>query len=147
MRARFDSCRIVEPAERAWGMTSERCGTFAALHARNVRHSSGVQGSVATVFVRFQGAILLTALTAIAGGVLEKSILDHRRALGRQHYQIEALRERVARARLNTERLSAMTTLSRPLQDGRLEAAPVSPGEGFPHEPPLLHWRVDPEGR
>ncbi|MGC1275958.1 MAG: hypothetical protein WBC44_19810 [Planctomycetaceae bacterium] len=100
------------------------------------------------MFVRFQGAILFAALTAVAGSALEKTILDLRRATGRQHYRIEALRERVARARLRTERLSALTTLAEPLEQGRLEPnAGPSPGGSDRYEPPLLHWRAIPEKR
>lgn len=103
---------------------------------------------VVNVFVRFQGAILFAALTAVAGSALERSILDHRRAIGRQHYRIEALRERVAQARLRTERLSAIATLAEPLREGRLKLNSGSPPrQSDRYVPPLLHWRAVPEMR
>jgi hypothetical protein len=98
------------------------------------------------VFIRFQGAILLAVLTAVAGGALEGSILDHRRGLSRQHYRLEALRDRVAQARLRTERLSTPTALSRPIEEGRFDASPRSVTGNGPRAP-LLHWRSTGEVR
>ena len=95
------------------------------------------------MFVRFQIAVLTVALTALAGSALERSILDHSRALARQHYRLEVLRERVARARLETERLSAPALLARPLKEGRLLVTPATSAADAP-QPPLLHWRAAP---
>lgn len=96
-----------------------------------------------SVLIRFQGAILLAALTAIAATRLERAALDQRRGLGQQHYQVDALRERVARLRLNVERLGSLSSLARPFEEGYLESQSKSGSRGstFPTTP-LLRWRA-----
>lgn len=91
---------------------------------------------------------MLVVLTAVAGSILERSILDRRRALGRQHFQLEALREQVARLRLKTERLGNATALIQPLEEGRLTpGVDRSPGDSPLPGGPLLRWRALPGGR
>jgi hypothetical protein len=96
------------------------------------------------VFIRFQGAILLMVLTAVAESVVEKSILDHRRSLSQQHFRVEVLRERLARLRLETERLSSPAKLARPVEKGSLDVFPGRTEREAGGRAPLLHWRIDP---
>ncbi|MBA3312348.1 MAG: hypothetical protein M3552_04155 [Planctomycetota bacterium] len=93
--------------------------------------------------IRFQAAVLLAALTAITGSAIEGSILDQRRALSRQHYRLEVLRERVAHSRLRAERLGSPGRLMRPLEEGRLDVRSPSArtDDSFPTGP-LLRWRA-----
>lgn len=110
------------------------------------RQAPFVPGSGWFVFVRFQGAILIAALVAVGGTALEGSILDRRRLIGRQHYRLDALRERVARLRLRTEELGSPSRLVQPAEAGRVglnsRNRPVS---SLPLSSPLLDWRLAPE--
>lgn len=98
------------------------------------------------MFIRFQGAIVLAVLTAVAASALEKRANDLRREIGRQHYRLDVLRERVARLRLRTERLSAPELLLRPIEEGRLRFSPSGSADSDqdaagPAVGPLLRWR------
>lgn len=98
------------------------------------------------VFVRFQGAILLAAVVAVGGAALEGSILDRRRSIGRQHYRLDVLRERVARLRLRSEELGSPSRLSRPAEAGGPGPASPRPSSALRMPPsPLLRWRAAPE--
>ena len=141
----FDSCRkdnCVEGDRRAHG-------SFVADEVRGrTFYRLCIDGPVAgllAVFVRFQGAIMLVALAAIIASVLERAILDHRREIGRQHYRIEELRERIARARLTTERLMALSRQSRPVLPDDAKPATihrVEPLRMATNPIPLRHSRV-----
>ena len=99
------------------------------------------------MLIRFLLAVLLLVLVAVAGGALEKSTLDLRRAIGKQHYRTEVLRERVARLRLRSQELGGPTQLLGPLEAGRLEFTPApahTPLAQRPARSPLLHWRALP---
>lgn len=94
------------------------------------------------MFVRFQGAILIVAVVAIGGSALEGAALDRRRAIGRQHYRLDASRERVARLRLRAEELGAPSRLRQPEETGRLDLnPPAAPRTEATPSTPLLRWR------
>jgi hypothetical protein len=93
------------------------------------------------VFVRFQGGVLLVVLVAVGGTALEGESLDRRRAISRQQYRTEVLRERVARLRLKAEELGSPARLARPTEPGRLAPAPASAAAAGPIAGPLLRWR------
>ena len=97
------------------------------------------------MFVRFQGAVLLAALVAVGGSSVENAVLDRHRAIGRQHYRLDVLQERVARLRLRTEELGSPSRLIRPAPvtaPGRAATSPSASGRDYG---PLLRWRTAPE--
>jgi hypothetical protein len=95
------------------------------------------------VLIRFVTALLIIVHSAIAGSAIEGLILDERRALSRQHYRLDAARERVARLRIDAEKLGGPTRLMARFEEGRLEARPAT-AERADATPagPLLRWRV-----
>lgn len=95
------------------------------------------------VLVRFQGAILLAAVIAVGGTALEGSILDRRRSIGRQHYQLDVLRERVARLRLRTEELGSPSRLAPSAETVQLDPpSPNQPSASLRLSAPFLRSRV-----
>jgi len=98
------------------------------------------------VFVRFQGAVLVAVLVAIAGSSAENAILDRHRSIGRQYFRLDAIQERVARLRLRTEELGAPSRLVRPAERDRRDAtAATSDSIETRGAVPLLRWRAMPE--
>lgn len=95
------------------------------------------------MLTRFEAALLIIVHAAIAGTAIEASILDERLALSQQHYRLEAARERVARLRIEAERLGGPALLMSRFEEGRLEARPASTGTSDPAPAgPLLRWRA-----
>jgi hypothetical protein len=94
------------------------------------------------VLIRFEAALLIIVHAAIAGSAIEASILDERRALSRQHYRLDAARERVARLRIEAERLGGPAHLTARFEDGRLQARPAPSADTAVPTGPLLRWRA-----
>lgn len=88
-------------------------------------------------------ALLIIAHVSIAGSAIEGAILDKRRSLSRQHYRLDAIRERVARLRIEAERLGGPARLMARFEEGRLEARPAASGRSDAGlGGPLLRWRA-----
>ncbi len=58
------------------------------------------------MYFRFGAALVLAVLVAVSGIALEKRCLTLRRALAREHYRYEVLRDLYARQRLQTQQLA-----------------------------------------
>ncbi len=64
------------------------------------------------MFFRFAAALLLIVLVSMAGVMLEKQILDLRRAVSRQYYQTDLLIELHVKLRLETQQLTSPSQLA-----------------------------------
>jgi chromatin segregation and condensation protein Rec8/ScpA/Scc1 (kleisin family) len=73
------------------------------------------------MYFRFAAAVVLAVLVAVSGIALEKRCLALRRALTREHYRYEVLRELYARQRLKTQQLGAPSRLFEALENDRRE--------------------------
>jgi hypothetical protein len=73
------------------------------------------------MYFRFGAALVLTVLVAVAGIAIEKRCLALRRALSREHYRYEVLRDLYARQRLQTQQLGAPARLFEALEHDRRE--------------------------
>jgi hypothetical protein len=73
------------------------------------------------MYFRFGAAVVLAVLVAVAGIAIEKRCLTLRRALTREHYRYEVLRDLYARQRLQTQQLGAPARLFEALESDRRE--------------------------
>jgi chromatin segregation and condensation protein Rec8/ScpA/Scc1 (kleisin family) len=73
------------------------------------------------MYFRFGAAVVLAVLVAVAGIAIEKRCLMLRRALTREHYRYEVLRDLYARQRLQTQQLGAPARLFEALESDRRE--------------------------
>jgi hypothetical protein len=73
------------------------------------------------MYFRFAAAVVLAVLVAMTGIALEKRCLTLRRALTREHYRYEVLRDLYARQRLKTQQLGAPARLFEALESDRRE--------------------------
>ncbi len=73
------------------------------------------------MYFRFGAALVLAVLVAVSGIALEKRCLALRRALAREHYRYEVLRDLYARQRLQTQQLGAPARLLDVLEHERRE--------------------------
>jgi hypothetical protein len=73
------------------------------------------------MYFRFGAAVVLAVLGAVAGIAIEKRCLTLRRALTREHYRYEVLRDLYARQRLQTQQLGAPARLFEALESDRRE--------------------------
>lgn len=91
---------------------------------------------------RFGSALVLVVLISSIGIALEKRTLELRRAVARQHFRMDALRERDARSRHEVQRLGSPARIIEALESAELEPA-VGPGVGASprRSPPLLRWQ------
>ena len=76
------------------------------------------------MFFRFGSAFLLVVLISLAGTALEKRNLQLKRAVSRQHYRLEILREQHASRRVLAQQLGAP---HRVLEALDAESAQVAP--------------------
>jgi hypothetical protein len=91
------------------------------------------------MYFRFGAALVLTVLVAVAGIAIEKRCLTLRRALSREHYRYEVLRDVYARQRLLTQQLGAPGRLFEALEnDGRVLVARKPPDS---HQPRIASER------
>jgi len=97
------------------------------------------------MYFRFASALALVILISFGGVAIEKQCLDLRRAVSRQHYRQEALRDLYARTRLRTQQLGAPVRLFDALEDGRIQLARPDDGAdlGTPRLPLLAWQRAD----
>src|SRR5580698_10839013 len=73
------------------------------------------------MYFRFGAAVVLAVLVAVSGIAIEKRCLMLRRALAREHYRYEVLRDLYARQRLQTQQLGAPARLLDALENERRE--------------------------
>lgn len=69
---------------------------------------------------RFAGAMALVVIVALIGAALETRAVAVRRQIVKQHYQLEALEERLVRLRLAIQQEGTPTRLLAPLESGQL---------------------------
>ncbi len=81
------------------------------------------------MYFRFGAALVLAVLVAVAGIALEKRCLTLRRAVTREHYRYEVLRDLYARQRLLTQQLGAPARLFEALESDRREFVARQPAE------------------
>jgi chromatin segregation and condensation protein Rec8/ScpA/Scc1 (kleisin family) len=74
------------------------------------------------MYFRFGAAVVLAVLVAVAGIAIEKRCLMLRRALTREQYRYEVLRDLYARQRLQTQQLGAPARLFEALESDRRES-------------------------
>jgi hypothetical protein len=73
------------------------------------------------MYFRFGAAVMLAVLVAVAGIAIEKRCLTLRRALTREHYRCEVLRELYAKQRLQAQQMGAPARLFEALESDRRE--------------------------
>ena len=79
------------------------------------------------MYFRFAAAVVLVVLVTVAGIGIEKRCLMLRRALCREHYRYEVLRDLYARQRLQIQQLGAPSRLLESLERDRTEAIAGKP--------------------
>ncbi|HXY35609.1 MAG TPA: hypothetical protein VEI07_15360 [Planctomycetaceae bacterium] len=84
------------------------------------------------MYFRFGAAVVLAVLVAVAGIAIEKRCLTLRRALTREHYRYEVLRDLYARQRLQTQQLGAPARLLESLESNRREFVARRPTDSRP---------------
>jgi hypothetical protein len=68
------------------------------------------------MYFRFVAALTLVVMISVAGTALEKRSLELRRAISRQHYQLEVLVDRHATHRMEAHQLGAPERLAETLK-------------------------------
>ncbi len=81
------------------------------------------------MYFRFGAALVLTVLVAVSGIAIEKRCLMLRRALSRERYRYEVLRDLYARQRLQTQQLGAPARLFDALESDRRELIARKPAD------------------
>lgn len=94
------------------------------------------------MYFRFGTAIVLVVSISLVGIALEKRNLELRRAVSRQHFRMDVLREVHANLRLTTQELGAPTRLIDALESGEMQLKrPEVRDESAPRRVPLLQWQ------
>ena len=70
------------------------------------------------MYFRFGAAIVLVVVISVIGVALEKQSLSYRRAISRQHFQMDVLVEQYAQMRLQAQRLGAPARTIKSLESG-----------------------------
>jgi hypothetical protein len=81
------------------------------------------------MYFRFGAAVVLAVLVAVAGIAIEKRCLTLRRALTREHYRYEVLRELYAKQRLQTQQMGAPVRLFEALDSEHREMIARHPSD------------------
>jgi hypothetical protein len=81
------------------------------------------------MYFRFGAALVLAVLVAVSGIAIEKRCLMLRRALSRERYRYEVVRDLYARQRLLTEQLGAPARLFEALESDRRELIARQPSD------------------
>ncbi len=81
------------------------------------------------MYFRFGAALVLAVLIAVSGIAIEKRCLTLRRALSRERYRYEVVRDLYARQRLLTQQLGAPARLFEVLESERRELIARRPSE------------------
>jgi hypothetical protein len=81
------------------------------------------------MYFRFGAAVVLAVLVAVAGIAIEKRCLALRRALTREHYRYEVMRDLYARQRLQTQQLGAPARLFEALDSEHREMIARHPSD------------------
>jgi hypothetical protein len=91
------------------------------------------------MYFRFGSAQVLVILVSMAGVAIEKQCLALRRAVSREHYRYDALRDLSARLRFKTQQLGAPHRLYDALHRGELAVDGPEPLEvDIPPSAPIL---------
>jgi len=106
--------------------------------ASDCRARSTSADNYEAMYFRFGAALVLAVLVAVSGIALEKRCLTLRRALAREHYRYEVLRDLYARQRLQTQQLGAPARLLDALENERREVI-AGKATGKPHAE--VAWR------
>jgi len=93
------------------------------------------------MYFRFGAALILAVTVSVVGVGVEKSTLSIRREISRQHYRLDVLRERQARARLRTQELGAPGRLIESIEAGRLPLKRPQQHDAKSRRRPLLRWQ------
>jgi len=95
------------------------------------------------MYFRFGSALVLVVVVSLATIALEKQNLELRRAVSRQHFRMDVLRDAHAGLRLKTQQLGAPARLIDALEAGtlQLEARKSTAGRQ-PRSVPLLRWQA-----
>ncbi|MCC7420946.1 MAG: hypothetical protein IT428_11755 [Planctomycetaceae bacterium] len=94
------------------------------------------------MFFRFGSAIVLVVLISLTGVALEKENLELKRAVSRQQFQLDVLRNEHAQMRLRTQQLGAPVRIVEALEQGRMPVRKVErPASNSPRQMPLLRWQ------
>jgi hypothetical protein len=97
------------------------------------------------MYFRFGSVLCLAAAVSLVGVAVEKSALELRRDISRQHYRLEVLQEEHARMRLQTQQLGAPRRMIDSIEEGGIplnrpkkrDVAQAAPSSG-----PLLRWQA-----
>jgi hypothetical protein len=81
------------------------------------------------MYFRFGAALVLAVLVAVSGIAIEKRCLMLRRALSRERYRYEVVRDLYARQRLLTQQLGAPARLFEALESDRRELIARQPSD------------------
>jgi hypothetical protein len=81
------------------------------------------------MYFRFGAALVLAVLVAVSGIAIEKRCLMMRRALSREHYRYEVVRDLHARQHLLTQQLGAPARLFEALESDRRELIVRKPSD------------------
>jgi hypothetical protein len=81
------------------------------------------------MYFRFGAALVLAVLVAVSGIAIEKRCLMLRRALSRERYRYEVVRDLYARQRLLTQQLGAPARLFEALESDRRELIARQPAD------------------
>jgi hypothetical protein len=92
------------------------------------------------MYFRFGTALVLAVVVAVAGIAIEKRCLTLRRALTRDHYRYEVLRDLYARQRLQTQQLGAPARLFEALETERRASIARGRGESNQSRGPRFAW-------
>jgi hypothetical protein len=92
------------------------------------------------MYFRFGTALALAVVVAVAGIAIEKQCLTLRRALTRDHYRYEVLRDLYARQRLQTQQLGAPARLFEALETERRESIARGRGDSTKLRDPRFAW-------
>jgi hypothetical protein len=92
------------------------------------------------MYFRFGTALVLAVVVALAGIAIEKRCLTLRRALTRDQYRYEVLRDLYARQRLQTQQLGAPARLFEALETEHRESIARSRGESNQSRDSRFAW-------
>jgi hypothetical protein len=94
------------------------------------------------MYFRFGSALVLVVLVSVVGIALEKQNLELRRAVSRQHFRMDVLRDTHAELRLQTQQLGAPARVIEALESGSLSLKPPEAARvDGPRQMPLLRWQ------
>lgn len=95
------------------------------------------------MYFRFGCILCLAAAVSVVGVAVEKTVLELRRDVSRQHYRQDVLQEEHARLRLRTQQLGAPRRIIESIDDGAIPLKrPKKRDADGPRTRPLLRWQA-----